>query len=138
MFRFLENLVTYLQQNLWYSLLIVILAFLSIAMLAYEFVPNADPDRILLFQQLDIIIACIFLTDFFMGLFFNRSMSSKDFFKLNWLNLISSIPVTSDMTRVLRILRIFRAFRVIRAGTNFYFAKHRLDHNRQRYSQKVE
>lgn len=128
--RFIEQTVSYLQHNIWYSLLIVILAFCSLLMLGYEFLPSANPDRIILFQKLDIIIACIFLTDFFMGLFFNTHFTRKEFFKHNWLNLISSIPVTSDMTRVLRILRIFRAFRVIRASMNLYFAKHRLDLNR--------
>jgi len=128
----IQKTVTYLQANIWYSLVIVALALFSLIMLGYEFLPNANPDRAALFQKLDIIIACIFLTDFFMGLFFNTHFTRKEFFKHNWLNLISSIPVTSDMTRVLRILRIFRAFRVIRASMNFYFAKHRLELNRQK------
>lgn len=131
MFQTTKKIITYLQSNIWYSLVIVILALTSLAMLGYEFLPKADQDRVTLFQQLDIIIACIFLTDFFMGLFFNTHFTRKEFFRHNWLNLISSIPVTSDMTRVLRILRIFRAFRVIRASMNFYFAKHRLDLNRR-------
>lgn len=136
MIKLFQNIITYLQSNLWYSLIIVILALCSLIMLGYEFLPNANPDRIILFQRLDIIIACIFLTDFFMGLFFNTHFTRKEFFKHNWLNLISSIPVTSDMTRVLRILRIFRAFRVIRASMNFYFAKHRLDLNRHEDNKK--
>lgn len=123
--------MTYLQTSVWYSIVIVVLAFTSLLMLGYEFLPNANPERISLFQRLDIIIAYVFLTDFFLGLFFNRHFTRQEFFKHNWLNLISSIPVTSDMTRILRILRIFRAFRVIRVATNFYFAKHRLDLNRK-------
>jgi len=123
------QLVTYLQSSIWYSIMIVVLALASLLMLGYEFLPNSSPERIMLFQRLDIVIAYIFLTDFFMGLFFNMHYSRKEFFKHNWLNLISSIPVTSDLTRILRILRIFRAFRAIRAATNFYFAKHRLDLN---------
>ncbi len=129
MVQYISKVVTYLQANLWYSLIIVILAFCSLLMLGYEFLPNANQNYIELFQRLDIVIACIFLTDFFLGLFFNTQFTRKEFFKHNWLNLISSIPVTSDMTRMLRILRIYRAFRVIRASMNFYFAKHRLDLN---------
>jgi len=125
----ISKIVTYLQTSIWYSTIIVVLAFASLFMLGYEFLPNANPERALLFQRLDIVIACIFLTDFFMGLFFNTHYTRKQFFKHNWLNLISSIPVTSDMTRILRILRIFRAFRAIRGATNFYFAKHRLGLN---------
>lgn len=128
--KHIESLITYLQSNIWYSLVIVGLAVTSLLMLGYEFLPNANPERVTLFQQFDIIIACIFLTDFFMGLFFNNHFTRQEFFRHNWLNLISSIPVTSDVTRLLRILRILRAFRVIRASMNFYFAKHRLDLNR--------
>jgi len=128
----IQWVVTYLQGNFWYSLLIVILAITSLLMLGYEFLPNASADRVELFQQLDIVIACIFLTDFFMGLFFNTHFTRKEFFKHNWLNLISSIPVTSDITRTLRILRILRAFRIIRATMNFWFAESRLKNNVQR------
>jgi len=125
----IQRTVTFLQQDVMYSIIITILAFGSLGMLSYEFFPNADTEVISLFQKIDIIIAIIFLTDFFAGLAFNTSVSRKKFFKQNWLNLISSIPVTSDITRALRILRIFRAFRVIRAGINFWFAESRLKRN---------
>lgn len=130
MIHIIQRSVTFLQLNVTYSFIIALLALGSLAMLSYEFFPNADLERISLFQKIDIGIAIIFLTDFFAGLAFNTSVNRKKFFKQNWLNLISSIPVTSDITRALRILRIFRAFRVIRAGMNFWFARSRLKRNR--------
>jgi type II secretory pathway component PulF len=130
MIQCIQRIVTYLQSNVLYSLLIVSLALLSILMLGYEFLPNAQQDKIILFRNIDLLIAVIFLLDFFLGLIFNTHFSKKEFVRHNWLNLVSSIPVTSDITRLLRILRIFRAFRVVRAGLNFYFAKHRYDINR--------
>jgi hypothetical protein len=128
--RYIQRIVTYLQSNVIYSLLIVILAFVSIILLGYEFLPNANQDKIVLFRNIDLVIAVIFLSDFFLGLLFNTHFTKKEFVKHNWLNLISSIPITSDITRILRILRVLRAIRVIRAGMNFYFATHRYDINR--------
>lgn len=122
----LQSLVTRTQDNLWYAVLIAFLAIASVGMLGYEFTPNADQRLVATFQRIDIIIACIFLTDFFLGLFFNARHTPQSYFKQNWINLISSIPVTSEITRTLRILRILRAFRVIRAGLNVWFAHRRL------------
>ena len=127
----LQRFITELQANVWYALFIAFLAILSIFLLAYEFSPWADPDIVPITQSIDLIIAWIFLTDFFAGLFCNRELTKRTYFKQNWLNLISSIPVTEDAVRVLRILRILRAFRVIRAATNFYFASRRYARNQQ-------
>jgi len=129
MFALIQKTVTNLQANVWYAILIVLLACTSVGMLGYEFTPNTNPELVLLFQQIDILIAVIFLADFFLGFFFNTHFSRKEFFKQNWLNLASSIPITSDITRALRILRILRAFRIIRAGMNFWFAESRLKRN---------
>jgi len=125
--KYIETRITRLQRDIWYSLIIVVLAVLSMVMLGYEFLPNPHPDRVLLFQRLDLVIAYIFLADFFLGLVFNTEYSRKEFLRHNWLNLVSSIPITSEMTRALRILRVYRAVRVIRAGVNVYFAKQRLN-----------
>lgn len=127
---FLEQHVTSLQANLWYALVIAILAVVSILMLGYEFSTWANPAIVTQTQRLDIVIACIFLADFFLGLLFNTSMNTREYWKKNWLNLVSSIPITSDMIRALRILRILRAFRVIRAGMNFWFARNRFVNNK--------
>lgn len=127
------RLIMYLQANIWYSLFIMVLSIVSVVMLAYEVLASsASPELIRRLQGYDIIIALIFLTDFFMGLLFNTSIPKRTYWKHNWLNLVSSIPVTSDITRALRILRVLRAFRVIRAAMNFWFAKERWRRNRHR------
>jgi voltage-gated potassium channel len=129
MLRHLRFLVSYLQGNFYYSLALVLLAILSLLLLGYEFFPTANVEYINLFQNIDIIIAIIFLIDFFAGLFFNTTMTKRAYWSHNWLNLMSSIPITSDVTRVLRILRVIRAIRIIRASMNFWFAKSRYQKN---------
>ena len=127
-----QRLVTELQDNFWYALVIACLAVLSIGLLAYEFTAWADPQTIKYTQEIDLIIAWIFLTDFFLGLLCNRNLTKHAYFQQNWLNLASSIPVTEDAVRILRILRALRAFRVIRAAMNFYFASSRAARNSPR------
>ena len=127
----MEQFVNKIQNSVVYATTIALLAVASLGMLLYEFSPWASANIVILTQRLDIVIAWIFLTDFFAGLLFNSTMSKKQYWRENYLNLISSIPITEDAVRILRILRIFRAFRVIRAATNFWFAKERLKHNQE-------
>lgn len=134
MLQTIQHTITSLQNNVWYALIIVCLALSSVGMLGYEFWPGASPSTTALFQRLDLIIALIFLSDFFLGLIFNTSLSRKDYFKYNWLNVISSIPITTDITQALRILRMFRAIRVMRTGMNFWFAKGRFVQNTNKKS----
>lgn len=119
----LSTFVTKLQKNPWYALVLVILAFTGAGLLAYEFSPYAVPEKVAITSRLDIIIACIFLTDFFLGLFFNNKYTKANYMKQNWLDFISSIPVTADMAQALRILRALRALRVISSGLDVYFTR---------------
>jgi hypothetical protein len=130
--HYIQRFVTSTQDNFWYAIGIATLAILSIIMLGYELSPHNKPNIVSFFQQVDIVIAYIFLTDFFAGLFFNTKYNFRTYSKHNWLNLISSIPVTADTIRVLRILRIIRAVRVIRAGMNLWFAHRRLQQIQRR------
>ncbi len=127
----MQNFITRLQDNVIYALTIALLAITSLLLLFYELSPWVNPEVVSLTQKIDLIIAIIFLTDFFSGLVFNNKLKTKEYFKQNWLNLVSSIPVTADAVRILRILRILRAFRVIRATVNLYFASSRLKRNRK-------
>jgi len=119
----LSTFVTKLQQNPWYAAAMVVLAFVGAGLLAYEFSSFAVPEKVLVTARLDIIIAYIFLTDFFIGLFFNTKYTKADYWKKNWLDFISSIPVTADMARALRILRALRALRVISSALDVYFTR---------------
>lgn len=118
-------LVTKLQGNPWYALSFIILALISLLMLGYEFLPIARPEIVFYTIKLDIVIALIFLTDFMLGLCFNTKYSAKEYWRKNWLDFVSSIPVTADAARALRILRVWRALRVISSALDFYFARKR-------------
>jgi hypothetical protein len=121
----LSTFVTKLQRNLWYASLMVLLAFTGAGLLLYEFTPYARPEVVAVMVRYDLAIALIFLTDFFLGLFFNTTYSKKQYWKINWLDFISSIPVTSDMARALRVLRALRALRVISSALDIYFTRRR-------------
>jgi len=102
-----------------------LLAFTGVGLLAYEFSHFAKPEVVKVTTRLDIVIAYIFLTDFFLGLFFNTKYTKGDYFKKNWLDFISSIPITADMARALRVLRVLRALRVISSALDVYFTRRR-------------
>ncbi len=129
----LSQLVAYLQRNFWYSIFIIILALVSLLLfvsdLIFIFEDITEPEWVVFIRRIDIVVAWIFLTDFFMGLFFNKELTTREYWRLNWLNLISSVPVTNQLTLLLRGFRILRAVRVARAGTNLYFARKRHRHN---------
>jgi len=119
----LSTFVTRLQQNPWYAASMVLLAFIGAGLLLYEFTTYAKPEVVAVTIRLDLIIACIFMVDFFMGLFFNTTYTKKEYWRKNWLDFISSIPVTADMARALRILRALRALRVISSALDVYFTR---------------
>ena len=127
----IERYVTELQQGILYATVIALLALGSVVVLGLEiwFGP-AYPHLVPVAQRVDLVVAWIFLTDFFLGLIFNREVSLRMYWRQNWLNLVSSIPITSELTRVLRVLRMLRALRVIRVAANFYFAQQRARRNR--------
>ena len=117
--------ITSLQQNLWYASIMVLLAVIGLGMLLYEFSPWARSEVVLVTIKLDLLIAYIFLVDFFVGLLFNQRYSRTDYWRKIWLDFISSIPVTSDMARALRILRALRAVRVISTALDIWFTSKR-------------
>jgi hypothetical protein len=122
----LSTFVTKLQGNVWYAAVLVVLALTGAGLLLYEFTPYARPEVVAVTVKIDLLIAYIFLTDFFLGLFFNTTYSRKQYWKMNWLDFISSIPITADMARAFRILRALRALRVISSALDIYFTRRRL------------
>ncbi len=132
----LSEIVTRTQNNVWYALSLVVLAFAGASMLAYEFTSFATPEVIAITTKLDLVIACIFLTDFILGMFFNTEYSKQDYWRKNWLDFISSIPITSDMARALRILRAVRALRVISSALDIWFTRKRYQQLKNRNKDK--
>lgn len=133
----ISALVAYLQSNFWYSLFIIFLALLSLLIFIYDWIfayfgtGSSHTEWIDTVNRIDLVVAWIFLSDFFLGLIFNKELTKKEYLRLNWLNLVSSIPISSEITRALRVLRILRAVRVARAATNLYFSRKRNRHNRE-------
>ena len=107
--------ITKIQSGAVYQATLAGLAILSVLLLAYEFFGQPTESELNIIWNFDMTTAMIYLADFFTGLL----MSSKKFkyFKQNWLNLLSSIPLNNTTFRLLRVLRIVRAVRVIRAAS---------------------
>jgi len=122
MFSKFGKFLTALQSNGWYALGLLILAIVSLTLLIYELVSDLDPSTLELLDNFDLWVAYIFLIDFCLGLFFNLRHTKKEYLRHNWLNLVSSIPVSLDLMQALRILRALRAIRVVRASLNVWFA----------------
>ena len=121
----ISTIITIAQSNAWYALSFVLLAVLSLLLLGYEHFFDLSNDKSDLFLEIDLAIAYVFLFDFLLGLFFNKKYTRREYWNHNWLDFISSIPISSDMARVLRILRAYKAIRVISSALDLYFANRR-------------
>ena len=101
-----------INESIGINLLIVFLSLVSVFLLVYEFSVELSSEQIRQIHNLDLIIVCIFLFDFFIGLIIypNRGRYLKN----NWLDLFSSIPITDGLFRSLRVLRLLRLIRVVR------------------------
>ncbi len=121
-----ENSIACIQDSPWYALSFVVLAVLGLGCLLYEFMPFAQPEIVRVTGNVDFAIACIFFTDFILGMIFNNGgLSYIRYVRKNWIDLLASIPLTYDMARALRILRIFRAVRIISASVDLFVSERR-------------
>jgi Ion transport protein len=129
--RNLRRFVTSVQTGFWYTLLVIALALVSLGFLVYEWIPGAHEDIVVLGDEIDLYVAYVFLLDFLLGLGFNTSyQNTRQYWRENWLNLLSSIPVSSELTQALRVLRALRAVRVLRVVIDVWTAKQQLEHAR--------
>ena len=126
MFLGIKKLVTFLQSNLTYSIFLMILALLSSGLLIYEifYLVEGEAKQITLLRY-DFAIACILFADFILGWLFNANYTRVGYLRDNWLNLLSSLPISSDWARAMRILRVVRAYRVARAAIDIWTIRKR-------------
>ncbi|MEX2145361.1 MAG: ion transporter [Candidatus Spechtbacterales bacterium] len=111
----IQNAISILQGSILYQLLMALLALLSGGMLLYEFFGNnVSEETISLMDKLDLSIAYVFLTDFCVSVLF--AGKKLLYIKQNWLDLISSIPLSDGLFRVLRIARFIRLVRLLRVA----------------------
>ncbi len=116
-----KKLIIEIQQSPWYAALLIVLALGSGLLLLYEWWPARNEVVLISLLQFDLLVAGIFLIDFFLGLYVYHGYTNRlGYFKHNWMNLISSIPVTNEVTQFLRLLRIWRAWRVLRVAIGIH------------------
>lgn len=128
--------VTAIQAGLLYTALMILLALVSFGFLVYEWWPGARESIVLLGDEVDLYVALIFFVDFWLGHFFNIQFATRRlYWRENWLNLISSIPITSEVTQAFRLLRILRGVRVIKVFLNVWTAKQQLS-QRQKFLER--
>lgn len=132
-----RKLVTFLQGNLTYSIFLMILALVSSGLLLYEifFLVEGEAKQVLILRY-DFIIACILFTDFTLGLSFNSKYTRVGYMRDNWLNLLSSLPISSDWARAMRILRVVRAYRVARTAVDIWTIGRRYRRSKRSWRQK--
>ncbi|MEX0930572.1 MAG: ion transporter [Candidatus Paceibacterota bacterium] len=111
-FRRTREIITRTQHSLLYEATLGVLAILSIVFLGYEFLGNPSASTLSILLSFDLTVAWIFLTDFVIG--FSVDKDRDTYAKQNWLNLLSSVPISAEASRTLRILRIIRSLRIIR------------------------
>ncbi|MBI2098679.1 MAG: hypothetical protein HYT49_03490 [Candidatus Wildermuthbacteria bacterium] len=105
------------QEQRWYEIIFAVLAVVSGLLLFVELVISGIPEgTILRIHTVDLAIAYLFLTDFFIGI--ACTFSRRLYLRENWLNFVSSVPVSTEVFRALRLLRFIRAVRVIRVAAN--------------------
>jgi voltage-gated potassium channel len=97
---------------IWDDIIMIILTLVSGYLLVLELTTNLLPSQALLYDQIDIGIACVFLAEFFIKLVL--ADSKLKFFQKNWWYLLASIPVSNPTTQVLRLLRLLRLVRLVR------------------------
>ncbi len=97
---------------IWDDILMMILAVASGVFLVLELTTNPSHNQSFWYETADLAIASIFLTEFFINLFF--STAKLQYFKSNWWYLLAAIPVTDHLTQGLRLLRLLRFVRLVR------------------------
>ncbi|MEX1027314.1 MAG: ion transporter [Candidatus Paceibacterota bacterium] len=108
-----RSCITTTQHGLLYETTLGFLAILSVLLLSYELLGEPNPVERYVILSTDFAIAWIFLADFVIG--FWVSANRDRYAKQNWLNLVSSVPIHTEMIQALRILRLVRTLRIIRA-----------------------
>jgi len=134
------EVAAYVQNRLWYIIVIAILAFASGFMFLYDyFGKDLSPLTIELLYNLDLAIAYIFLADFCVSMFF--SGRGLKYIPENLLDFLGSLPFSDGFFRILRILRFTRLVRVLRGintGLNVRDSIKKLREDEKRKVRKME
>ncbi|MBP7678968.1 MAG: ion transporter [Bacteroidales bacterium] len=102
--------------TIWERLLFLLSIYVVIELYISSFMVYTEPVKKTLLI-IDTIICGLFLIDFTKGLF--RSENKARYFRSNWIDLVSSIPMIGIL-RLGRIVKIIRVLRVVRSGKLFF------------------
>lgn len=102
------------------ELFLASLAIVSIFMIIFEYRSQPDIQMLLKLNRIDIVIACIFLTDFVLSLLLTRNR--KKYLRHNWYFIFASIPITDSIAELLRGIRLLRLIRLVRAGEHLEYS----------------
>lgn len=97
--------------------LMLLLALLSAILLIIELTHELTLEQTHLFDVFEIVIGCIFLTEFFVRLFLAKS--KLEFFKKKWWYLLAAIPLSTAIAEYLHVLPFIRVVRVVKVGLGF-------------------
>ncbi|QQR52656.1 ion transporter [bacterium] len=100
--------------RLYKELVFALLAVISVGTVAYDYAvhPTAYTSRLIF--EFDIVVAYIFLGDFFITWLLTKQ--KRGYLRRNWYLLLASIPMTYAWAELLRGLRLLELVRLIRAA----------------------
>lgn len=109
-----------------FELVVVALALLSLAALAYQAAADPPEDVAHLLRLLDYGVCGVFFLDFLRRFF--TAKSKKRYMRWGWVDLLASIPAIEPLRalrliRILKIIRIMRSYRAIWALTRVLMAR---------------
>ena len=97
-------------KTIWQVIIFVLSAMVIVQFLYELIIPFSEYEHFIS-ERFDTIVCCFFIADF--GWFFAKSGDKKQYFKSNWIDLISSFPFF-ELFRVLRVVRVVRIFRLLK------------------------
>ncbi len=114
--------------NYYKEVIMGILAVMSLASVGYEHFLHPALRVVDDIANLDIIIALIFLSDYFWLLY--KAENKVKFIFGEWYLLLASIPIVDSWAEGLKALRLFKLFRLVRAEEhiNFSWKQYKQDH----------
>lgn len=95
----------------------LLLAVFSAILLVIEYTSDLTQAQVHLLDIFEIVVGCIFLTEFFVRLFLAES--KWKFFKKHWWYLLAAIPMTTTIAEYLHILPVARGVRVVKTVLGF-------------------
>jgi len=102
---------------IYLELLVLVLSLYSLGALTAELLLPLDAEMHLLLRRIDDFICVVFLVD--VGVHFALAPSKRAFWRMGWIDLLSSIPEVSWL-RWGRAFRVFRILRALRSFAAFY------------------